>query len=203
MVECSTARRGHLYGFSQVNTKAGLAAPERWLNLTTLSKHNQTNMRQPAQIPRIAKWHRTCIGQSLAAEGFYIMNSRQKWLLTLALTCTLIGALPGRAQENGPPEPSASGWRKFGETRTSSELPQPAELTAVAGTWVTIRVDQPLSSDHNQPGDAFTGTLTQPLVVNGVVIARRGQTVGGPSGGSAEGRPDQGNFTAGPGGHGD
>ena len=113
------------------------------------------------------------------AEGFYIMNSRQKWLLTLALTCTLPGALPGRAQENGPPEPSASGWRKFGETRTLSELPQPAELTAVAGTWVTMRVDQPLSSDHNQPGDAFTGTLTQPLVVNGVVIARRGQTVGG------------------------
>jgi hypothetical protein len=40
-------------------------------------------------------------------------------------------------------------------------------------------VNQPLSSDHNQPGDAFTGTLVQPLVANGRVVARRGQTVGG------------------------
>lgn len=36
-----------------------------------------------------------------------------------------------------------------------------------------------LSSDHNQPGDAFTATLVQPIVVNGVVVAEPGQTLGG------------------------
>jgi hypothetical protein len=36
-----------------------------------------------------------------------------------------------------------------------------------------------LSSDHNQPGDAFSMTLTQPLVANGFVVARRGQTISG------------------------
>ncbi len=36
-----------------------------------------------------------------------------------------------------------------------------------------------LSSDKNQPGDVFTATLEQPVVVNGVVVAEPGQTVGG------------------------
>jgi hypothetical protein len=40
-------------------------------------------------------------------------------------------------------------------------------------------VNQPLSSDRNQPGDAFTASIVQPIVVNGIVIARRGQTIGG------------------------
>ncbi|MBI4460078.1 MAG: hypothetical protein HY648_08480 [Acidobacteria bacterium] len=54
-----------------------------------------------------------------------------------------------------------------------------SQLTLPAGAWITVRVNQPLSSDQNQPGDAFTGTLAQPLVVNGLVVARRGQTIGG------------------------
>jgi len=46
-----------------------------------------------------------------------------------------------------------------------------------AGTLLTVRISQPLSSDHNQPGDGFTAVLQQPLVVDGLVVARRGQTV--------------------------
>src|SRR6266567_891096 len=55
----------------------------------------------------------------------------------------------------------------------------PAELTLPAGTFVTVRVNQMLSSDRNQPGDAFSATFTQPVVVNGIVVAQRGQTVYG------------------------
>src|SRR5262249_32651121 len=55
----------------------------------------------------------------------------------------------------------------------------PAELTLRPGNYVTIRTNEPLSSDRNQPGDTFTGTLTQPVVVDGVVVAQRGQTVYG------------------------
>ncbi len=36
-----------------------------------------------------------------------------------------------------------------------------------------------LSSDKNQPGDAFYATLSQPLVVDGIVVAPRGATVMG------------------------
>ena len=55
----------------------------------------------------------------------------------------------------------------------------PSQLTLPAGTWITASVDQKLSSDHNQAGDTFSMTLTQPLVANGFVVARRGQTTAG------------------------
>jgi hypothetical protein len=55
--------------------------------------------------------------------------------------------------------------------------PPPPQLTIPAGTVVLVRINEPLSSDHNQIGDQFTGVLDQPIVVNGWVVARRGQTV--------------------------
>ncbi len=55
----------------------------------------------------------------------------------------------------------------------------PSRVTIPAGTWLTVRVEQPVSSDHNRPGDAFTATLTAPVVANGIVVARRGQTLAG------------------------
>jgi len=55
----------------------------------------------------------------------------------------------------------------------------PPQLTLKAGTFVTVRVDQYLSSDKNLAGDGFSATLARPLVVDGVIVAQRGQTVGG------------------------
>jgi hypothetical protein len=57
--------------------------------------------------------------------------------------------------------------------------PVPSQLTIPAGTYITVRVNQLLSSDKNQVGDAFSATLVNPIVVNGVVVAEPGQTVGG------------------------
>src|SRR5450759_5003802 len=55
----------------------------------------------------------------------------------------------------------------------------PAEVTIKPGTFVTVRVEQELSSDRNQQGDIFNASLAQPIVVDGVVVAQRGQTVMG------------------------
>ena len=97
------------------------------------------------------------------------------------------------------PNPSG-GWRKFQPSVSSSrdaappsdaeQAPEreqtrraqpsgPSSVTIPAGTWITVRVNEPLSSDHNQAGDAFMATLAQPVVVDGLVIARRGETVSG------------------------
>jgi hypothetical protein len=57
--------------------------------------------------------------------------------------------------------------------------PVPAKLTIKPGTFLTVRLNQGLSSDRNQPGDAFAATLVRPVVVDGVVVAQAGQTVGG------------------------
>jgi hypothetical protein len=49
----------------------------------------------------------------------------------------------------------------------------------VAGTLLPVRVGETLSSAHHQPGDTFLATLTQPLVIDGFVIAERGARVEG------------------------
>jgi hypothetical protein len=65
-----------------------------------------------------------------------------------------------------------TGWRQ-------ADSPAPSQLTLPAGTWISVRADQVLSSDRNLPGDQFTATLAQPLVANGFVIAHRGQILSG------------------------
>ena len=122
----------------------------------------------------------------------------------LVLLTTSLLTIPGVAQEAnpGPPPPDSApqqsnggGWRRvgdgsqardeYGQSRQANAgapmmgTPAPSQLTIPAGTWIKIRVDQPLSSDHNNPGEMFAATLSQPIVVDGFVVARRGQTVEG------------------------
>ena len=55
----------------------------------------------------------------------------------------------------------------------------PDTLTLPAGIVIPVRIQQWLSSDQNHAGDTFNAVLDQPLIVNGWVVARRGQTVTG------------------------
>jgi hypothetical protein len=55
----------------------------------------------------------------------------------------------------------------------------PGTLTVPAGTILVVRINEFLSSDRNQIGDAFTAELERPIIVNGWVVARRGQVVTG------------------------
>ncbi|MCC6368918.1 MAG: hypothetical protein IT165_35800 [Bryobacterales bacterium] len=134
------------------------------------------------------------------------MRAQNTFLTSLVLAGLFAELVPLYAQQPVPPSPPpATGWRKFGEATprrdaapppgnsavaneepatpepppTEQGAPPPSQLIMPAGTWLKVRVDQPISSDHNQPGDVFTGTLVQPLVVNGLVVARRGQTIAG------------------------
>jgi len=64
--------------------------------------------------------------------------------------------------------------------RPPAGMPQyglPPSVTIRPGTFITVRMEQEVSSDHNQDGDVFSATLAQPLVVDGVVVAQRGQNV--------------------------
>ena len=129
------------------------------------------------------------------------MNSRTKWILASLFVFSI--GLPVFAQDPNPASPAPSGgWRRFEPSdaappadaaqppaRRQSPPPEyrdqapppsaPRQLTVPAGTWISIRVSEPLSSDHNQPGDMFAATLAQPIVADGRIIARRGQTVTG------------------------
>jgi hypothetical protein len=62
-------------------------------------------------------------------------------------------------------------------SNASRALPDP--LTIPAGTVVQIRTSDWISSDKNKKGDQFIGTLVNPVIVDGWVVARRGQTIVG------------------------
>jgi len=57
--------------------------------------------------------------------------------------------------------------------------PQPREVTLTAGTLLSTRLGETLSTDKLVAGDSFTGTLDKALVVEGLVIAERGARVEG------------------------
>src|SRR5207237_4789768 len=119
------------------------------------------------------------------------------------------GRVPGLLRTAGFASAQNSGWRKLDEPGPNqsadpstpvaqpepdsgqfsnppdgqfSNVPSglmPARLTLQSGTFLTVRTNQPLSSDHNQQGDFFSATLAEPVVVDGVVVAQRGQTLAG------------------------
>jgi outer membrane lipoprotein SlyB len=49
----------------------------------------------------------------------------------------------------------------------------------MAGTLLSVRLAETLSTDKVKAGDAFTATLDRPLVVDGLVIAERGTRLEG------------------------
>ena len=115
-----------------------------------------------------------------------------------------VGALPSAAQQNGtdehgdvqgnvaPPDsqaqeqPGGPAQQQLGpqpqgqpDTQAQGQQNQPAlpqSLTLPAGTVVRLRIDEWLSTDRNVIGDNFSAVLEQPIVVNGWVVARRGQS---------------------------
>jgi hypothetical protein len=70
-----------------------------------------------------------------------------------------------------------SNRRPYSRRQAVGDLP--GTITIPAGKVIFVRLNEPLSSDHSHVGDGFTATLDQPVVVNGWVVARRGETVVG------------------------
>jgi hypothetical protein len=94
---------------------------------------------------------------------------------------------PGQAKENPQDTPqemdgpaSTPPQRASSRNRPPATIgPVPASITILAGKVISVRLNEPLSSDHNHVGDSFTATLDQPIVVDGWVVARRGETIVG------------------------
>jgi hypothetical protein len=98
---------------------------------------------------------------------------------------------PDAPQPNGPQNgPSPNGRPHYGPRQNQygqrgqyeqrgPVQPPPATLTIPAGTVISVRVNEYLSSDKNAVGDRVTATLQQPIVAGGYVVARRGQMLTG------------------------
>lgn len=80
-----------------------------------------------------------------------------------------------------PPRPAVTN-NNVPETRyepTPPPPPKPNSVTIAAGTSLSVRLGQSISTETNHAGDTFTGSLDQPLIINGFVIAERGSHVEG------------------------
>jgi hypothetical protein len=64
-------------------------------------------------------------------------------------------------------------------TQTATPRPDPHVVTLPAGTTLSVRLRQGLSSDHNNEGDTFQASLDAPVISDGFIIAeRRSQVIG-------------------------
>jgi len=114
------------------------------------------------------------------------MKRQSLWALILTVGLFLVPLAPAQDQPDGP---AATNPPRYGGTvppdRPYPQAPPagnqavPPELVLPAGTLVMVRLTDPLSSDRNKAGDGFTAVLDQPLVAQGWVVARRGQTIVG------------------------
>lgn len=80
--------------------------------------------------------------------------------------------------EPAPPKPVETA-RVFKPEKAyeSAAPPKPREphtATIPAGTLLSVRLREALSSERNSSGDTFMATLDQPLIVDGFVIAEKG-----------------------------
>ena len=93
------------------------------------------------------------------------------------------GPPPAAAQQPEAPEPPQEAvppqQNPAPQGTPPPPLELPAKLTLPARTLITVRTSDFLSSDHSHPGDLFNAELFQPVVIDGWVVARRGQTVVG------------------------
>lgn len=89
------------------------------------------------------------------------------------------GQNPQAVPPNGPPPNYQGGYPGGYQGNYQPAPPPPAQITIPAGTFLTVRLNQALSSDRNHQGDGFSATLAKPLVVDGWVVADRGQTIAG------------------------
>ena len=76
--------------------------------------------------------------------------------------------LPGQSTEKEPPRPSP--------LRTQ---PKAVNITVPAGATLSVRLDRAVSTDRNRAGDRFTGSLTRPVLINGITVIPTGARVQG------------------------
>ncbi|HEX8893275.1 MAG TPA: hypothetical protein VF783_08120 [Terriglobales bacterium] len=115
------------------------------------------------------------------------VGSRRTILALVVLVSVLsVTGLPAQQQDPAPPSQPVQDATVPYSPQVQDNLPPapptqvpsvvvPPTLTVPAGTFVTVRLMGGLSSDTNVQGDGFSATLEQPIVVDGWVVARRGQ----------------------------
>jgi hypothetical protein len=90
---------------------------------------------------------------------------------------------PPVTQPSAPPvqeQPRAQQAPEGQEPRAVPQAAQPQTQRVIpSGTTIRVRLDQPLDSETNQPGDRFSGTLAEAVIVNGRTLVPQGTRFNG------------------------
>lgn len=78
-----------------------------------------------------------------------------------------------------PPAPTEPAVVAKKEVPAPPPPPKANTVTIAAGTMLSIRLQEALSTDRNMAGDTFQAVLEQPVIVDGLVIAEKGSRVEG------------------------
>lgn len=115
--------------------------------------------------------------------------------LAIALTLAIMVGCQSASNQTDNSEPAQESTAASGQgaqpsplrhRRSTSQSGQsgeaaaaPRTVTVPAGTSIHIRLSTGLNSGSAAPGSTFSGTMAEPLVVNGVTVAPQGSSVGG------------------------
>ncbi len=135
-------------------------------NLTINSKDGQVTLNGKTTTPAA----REKAAQIAKAEPGVSSIDNEIAVEQAAMTPTPEASAPAAAAtapvQQAPPPPPA-------------EKPKPQPIVIPAGTEITAALTQPLSSKTAKPGDPFTATLSEPIVVHGKTVIPAGATVAG------------------------
>ena len=84
-----------------------------------------------------------------------------------------------RNTEPSTPAPTTPAETKPAPAPPPPPPPKPATFVIPAGTAIAVRTTTAMSTKTSQTGDSFAGSLAEPIVIDGVVVARRGSAVSG------------------------
>ncbi len=113
------------------------------------------------------------------------------WILAMLAMLTLAGCSSKPAtEEAAQPEASSSEAASSGgaaggaaarpAAKATPAAPKPAApVTLAAGTVLTVRTVETISAKTSNPGDTFTGSLVEPVTVDGQVVIPAGASVVG------------------------
>jgi hypothetical protein len=103
--------------------------------------------------------------------------------LCLVIGCASKPATPASSTDN----PNASGdnaaggaaGSKSAADKSAASKPAPQTITIPAGTVITVRLGETLSSKESSAGQGFSATVAQPVVVDGKTVIERGAAARG------------------------
>ncbi|MGZ4868038.1 MAG: hypothetical protein ACXV7C_12485, partial [Candidatus Angelobacter sp.] len=104
--------------------------------------------------------------------------------LCFVLGCTSKPATPASSTENpnaatGSPGSGAAAGSKAADGKPVASKPVKQTITIPAGTVITVRLGETLSSKSSSSGQGFAATVAEPVVVDGKTVIEKGAAARG------------------------